>query len=96
MLDDRDGPERAAAAASAKALRQSWLINLAHHASGTALCRNGAALPGESVNDYKRKKISCAAGDIPPRRECKPATGRNLNPGSPAPRCHMTIATIDG
>ncbi|MCW2171897.1 hypothetical protein AB7M49_001644 [Bradyrhizobium elkanii] len=71
--------------------------HLAHHPSGTARCRNpiGAALPGESVNDYKRKKISYVADDIPPRGECKPAAGRNLNLGRPAPRCHMTIATID-
>ncbi|MGY3485501.1 hypothetical protein ACVW1C_003384 [Bradyrhizobium sp. USDA 4011] len=26
---------------------------MADHPSGTAHCRNGAALPGESVNDYK-------------------------------------------
>ncbi|MGL3212700.1 hypothetical protein [Bradyrhizobium sp. BR 1433] len=42
---------------------------LAHHPSGTARCRDpiGAALPGESVNGYKRKKISYVADDIPPR-----------------------------
>ncbi|MCS3445630.1 MULTISPECIES: hypothetical protein [Bradyrhizobium] len=48
--------------------------HLAHHPSGTARCRNnpiGAALPGESVNDYKRKKISYVADDILPRGECK-------------------------
>ncbi len=69
---------------------------MADHPSGTARCRNGAALPGESVNHYKRKKISYAGDDILPRAERKPAAGRNLDPGSPAPRCDMTIATVDG